>query len=93
MKYQFRIENAKFKIPSLRYIGLFTQSIVFKTGIVKSCSFYILLKFNQLRSMLVFYTPWKHHKATDFCCFQGAQKGILIRNGLNNNNIGESGTI
>ena len=28
-----------------------------------------------------------------FFMFLGEQKGILIRNGLNNNNIGESGTI
>ena len=35
-KYQFSVENAEFKIPNLRhidiYIGLFSQSIVFKTG-------------------------------------------------------------
>ena len=43
--------------------------------------------------MLIFYTPWKHQKTTDFLSFQGTQKGILTRNGLNNNNIGESGTI
>ena len=30
-KYQFGFENMKFKIPDLRYIGLFSQSIVFKT--------------------------------------------------------------
>ena len=40
-----------------------------------------------------FYNTWKHQKTTDFLCFYGAQKGILTRNGLNNNNIGESGTI
>ena len=30
-KYQFGFENVEFKIPDLRYIGLFSQSIVFKT--------------------------------------------------------------
>ena len=92
-KYQFRIENGKFKIPNLRYIGLFSQSIVFKTRIVKHCSFRLRLKLSQLRSMLIFYTYWKHKKTTDFLCFQGAQNGILTRNGLNNNNISKSGMI
>ena len=27
-KYEFRVENMEFKIPSLRYIGLFSQSTV-----------------------------------------------------------------
>ena len=31
VKYQFRAEDAEFKIPNLRYIGLFSLSIVFKT--------------------------------------------------------------
>ena len=31
-EYQFRVENAEFTIPNLRYIALFSQSIVFKTG-------------------------------------------------------------
>ena len=30
-KYLFRVENAEFKIPNFRHIGLFSQSIVFKT--------------------------------------------------------------
>ena len=30
-KYQFRAKNTEFQIPSLRYIGLFSQSIVFET--------------------------------------------------------------
>ena len=29
-KYRFWVENTKFKIPNVRYIGLFSQSIVFK---------------------------------------------------------------
>ena len=31
MKYQFGAENKEFKISNLRYMGLFSQSIVFKT--------------------------------------------------------------
>ena len=31
-KCQFRVENTEFKIQNLRYIGLLSQSIVFKTG-------------------------------------------------------------
>ena len=31
VKDQFRVEDAEFKIPNLRYIGLFSMSIVFKT--------------------------------------------------------------
>ena len=74
-KYQFRVENTEFKIPNLRYIGLFSQSIVFKNRrIVKRCSFYIRLKLSPLRSMLIFYTPWKHQKTIDFRCFQGGTK-------------------
>ena len=34
-----------------------------------------------------FYTAWKHQKTTE------AQKRTLTRNGLSNNNIGESDTI
>ena len=30
-KYQFRVENTEFKTPNLRYIDLFSESIVFKT--------------------------------------------------------------
>ena len=30
-KYQFGVENKEYKIPNLRSIGLFSQSIVFKT--------------------------------------------------------------
>ena len=90
-KHQFRIENTKFKIANLRYIGLFSSFQ--NRRIVKRCSFYLRLKLSQLRSILIFYTSWKHQKTTDFLCFQGAQKVILTRNGLNNNNIDESGTI
>ena len=32
-------------------------------------SFYMRLKLSQLRSMLIFYTLWKHQKTTDFCMF------------------------
>ena len=85
-KYQFTAENTEFKIPNLRYIVLFSQSIVFKTRILKRYSFYIRLNISQMRLMLIFYTLWKHQKTTDFWCFQGAQRRILIRNGLNNNN-------
>ena len=35
-KYQFEVENTKFKIQNLRYIGLFPQSIVFKTERLQS---------------------------------------------------------
>ena len=90
-KYQFRIENTKFKIPNLRYIGLFSSFQ--NRRIVKRCSFYLRLKLRQLRSMLIFYTSWKHQKTTDFLCFQEAQKGILTQNWLNNNTIDESSTI
>ena len=31
VKYQFRVEKTEFKIPNLRFIGLFSQSVVFKT--------------------------------------------------------------
>ena len=30
-KFQSGVENTEFKIPNLRYIGLFSQLIVFKT--------------------------------------------------------------
>ena len=29
--YQFGVENTEFKIPDLRYVSLFSQSVVFKT--------------------------------------------------------------
>ena len=35
-KYQYRVENAGFKIPNLRCIGLFSQSIVLKTEAFKT---------------------------------------------------------
>ena len=56
----------EYKIPNLRYIGLFSQSIVFKTEELKNnvVSIYIQLKLSQLSSMLIFYTPWKHQKTT-----------------------------
>ena len=43
----------------------------------------------QLRSMLIFYTPWIHKKTKYFSCFQGEQKGILTQNGINKNNISD----
>ena len=46
----------EFKIPNLRYIGLIFQVNSFQNRrIVKRC-----------RSMLIFHTPWKHQKTTDF---------------------------
>ena len=91
-KYQFGVENTESKIPNLRYIGLFSQKIILQNRRIVKCTFYIQLKLSLSRSMLIFYTPWKHQKTT-FLMFQGAQKGVLTCNGLKNNNIGESGTI
>ena len=31
-KYHLRVENVELKIPNVRYIGFFSQRIVFKTG-------------------------------------------------------------
>ena len=31
-KYQFRVENMELKITNLRYVALFSQSIVFRTA-------------------------------------------------------------
>ena len=77
-KYQFRVENTESKIQHLRCIR---------------SNFYKRLKLSQLRSVLIFYALWKHQKTTDLLCFQRAQKGILTRNELNNNNIGKGGII
>ena len=34
VKYQFGVKNTEFKIQNLRYIGLFSQSIVFKAELL-----------------------------------------------------------
>ena len=44
--------------------------------IAKRCNFYIRLKWSQLRSMLIFYTPWKHQKTADFL-FPWGTKGNI----------------
>ena len=38
-KYQFRVKNTEFKIPNLKYIGLFSQSIVLKQKDCKTLQF------------------------------------------------------
>ena len=43
---------------------IFPANIIQNRRIVKRCSFYIQLKWSQLRPMLIFYTPWKHQKTT-----------------------------
>ena len=76
-KYQFGVENMESETPNLRYIGLFSQLSFQSRAIVKHCSFYIQLKWSQLRSMLIFYNPSKHKKATYFECFRGGTKGNI----------------
>ena len=75
-KYQFRVENTEYKIPNLRYIGLFSQSIVFKTRIVKRCSFYMRLKLSQLRSILIFIPLGNIGNHTFFMFSGGIKRNI-----------------
>ena len=63
-KYQFRSKISEFKIPNQNW------------RIVKRCIFYVWLKLSQLRSMLIFYTNWKHQKSTNVW-FSGGIKGNI----------------
>ena len=62
-----KIRNLKFQI-----LGIWVYFLIFPVNsfqnrrIVKRYNFYIRIKLRQLRSRLIFYTPWKHQRATYF---------------------------
>ena len=71
------MENTKFKIPNLRYIGLFSKSIIFKTD-RKTLYFLCTTKIKPIKVNANFL--YSLETSENRICIQGTQKGILAKN-------------